>query len=397
MLGLALTAPLAPAAAQDRLVGLRALGGGVTYESVRFGGGGLRQSSEEAGTAADSLRLRSARQLTIPVTAAVPLGDVWTLDVTSVYASGVASYEVAGARGRATATLSGVSDVRVRATGRFGGDALVLTLGANAPTGRSRLDAEQLTAVRVLAAPALALSAPPVGAGGSATVGVLTARRAGGWAVAAGASYELHDAYSPIAALETGGSATSFRPGDVMRASFGADGLVGRHRLSLSASGDFFGSDRVRGGATADGPSRVRLGPVLAADAQLYLAVPGVREAVVWGASRWRASFARDGVRVTGSRGTYLDGGTRVVAPLGARTDLLAAIDGRWQSGLAFDDALLTAQASAGAATFGIARRIGGVTLQPFARAQVGHVRASALASAPFAGGSLGVTMLSRF
>jgi hypothetical protein len=113
--------------AQDRLVGLRALGGGVTVEAVRFGGGGLLQGVPGA---ADSLRVRRAAQLTVPVTLAVPLGGVWTVDVTSVYASGAVTF------GGGRATLSGPSDVRVRATGRLGGNALIVTLGANAPTGR---------------------------------------------------------------------------------------------------------------------------------------------------------------------------------------------------------------------------------------------------------------------
>jgi hypothetical protein len=342
----------------------------------------------------------------------VPLGDAWTLDVTSTYGWGRVEFDAADPRrpGGQTATIAGLNDVRVRATGRLSGDALIVTLGANAPTGQSRLDNEQLTAVRVLAAPALGLIMPPVGAGGSGTLGILSAHRLGStWALAAGASYELHDSYTPIAALVAGAPSTDFRPGDVLHVSAGADGLVGRHRLSLSFAGDFFGVDRLRagavpttGGATevAQPVARVRLGPVLSSDAQLFLAVPGTRDAVLWVSNRWRAQFARDGISVDGSSGDYLYGGARTTLPVTLHTDLLIAADSWWQSGLAFDDALLTASTVGGGATVGIAHHFGGVTVQPFARVQAGRVRTSQRpndGAATVAGGSLGLTILSRF
>lgn len=402
---LLLGATAGAAGAQDRLVGLRAVGVGATAEGVRFGGDGLSQDFTGTG---DSVRVRGARQVTFPVTAAVPLGSSWTVDVTSVYAAGTVTYDAAGPGGahRRTATLAGPSDVRARATGRLAGDALIVTLGANAPTGRTRLDAAQLTAVRVLAAPALGLGVPPVGAGASGTVGLLTARRAGAWAVAGGASYELHGSYAPFGALVAGAPTTDFQPGDVLRVSLGADRLVGRHRLSVSVAGDFFGTDRLRAGATPVVPneppnarsvSSVRLGPELGADAQLRLAVPGTREAVLHVSNRWRARFARDGVTVEGSSGDYLDGGARTTLPMTPHTDLLLGADARWQSGLAVDDALLTARAAAGGLTVGVVRRAGGLTVQPFARAQAGRVRAGRRASAATTGAALGITALARF
>lgn len=407
LLPLASLATLAPAAAwaQDRLVGLRAAGGGVTLEAVRFGGHGVFQ---DALGGADSLHVRGARQMTVPLTAAVPLGTSWTVDVASVYAIGVVTYESADpARpGERTATLSGPGDVRLRATGRLAGDALVVTLGANAPTGRARLGSEELTAVRVLAAPALGLGTPPVGAGGSGTLGVLSARSVGSWAVAGGASYELHGSYAPVAALVAGAPTTDFSPGDVVRLSIGADGLVGRQRVSLSVAADVFGTDRLRGGVPVSGAAddaaaptiaRVRLGPMLSADAQMQLAVPRVREAVLWASSRWRSRFARDGITVEGSSGTQLDGGVRTTLPLARATDLLLAADGRWQSGLAFDDALLTAAAAGGGLTAAVAHRVGGITVQPFARVHAGRVRTSPTASNAATGGAVGLTVLSRF
>src|SRR6185295_17544799 len=130
------------------------------------------------------LRVRRMWQISVPVTTAVPLGGAWTLDVTSIYAAGSVVYDPtnpARPRGQ-TASINGVSDLRVRASGRLVGDALLVTAGVNAPTGRMRLTGDQLVAVRVLAAPALGLGTPPVGAGGSATLGALAARTIGRWA-----------------------------------------------------------------------------------------------------------------------------------------------------------------------------------------------------------------------
>jgi hypothetical protein len=408
-LGAVLALGASRAGAQDRLVGLRALGVGATAEGVTFGGQGLFQGPFGGE---DSIRVRRAYQLTVPVTLAIPLGEAWTLDVTSVYSYGTVRFDSADPRkGEGhTATLAGPSDVRLRASGRVAGDALILTLGANLPTGRKGLSTEQLTAVRVLAAPPLGLSTPPVGGGTSGTLGLLSARRVGSWGVAGGVSYELHDSYQPIRALAVGTAATDFRPGNVIRVSAGADGLVGRQRLSLSVAGDFFGVDRLQpgavttptGGTTVAQPiARVRLGPVISSDVQLHLAAPRVREAVLWVSSRWRAQFARDGVSVEGSSGEYLDGGLRTSVPMTPRTDLLLAVDGRWQSGLSFENALLTAASTSGGLTFGVTHRAGTVTIQPFARLQAGRVRTTEATrpqgSASIAGGSFGLTILSRF
>lgn len=386
--------------AQDRLVGLRALGIGASLETLHFGGSGLLQG---AYAGQDSLRVRSVRQLSIPLTLAMPLGSALTVDITSVYATGTVTYDMADprlSRGR-TVTLAGLSDVRVRATGRISGDALVVTAGVNAPSGKVHLNGEQVTAVRVLAAPALGLGNPPVGAGGSATLGMLSAHGVGRWAIAGGASYELHSSYAPIGVLVAGAPTTDYRPGNVIRLSLGADGFVGRQRLSLSVTADAFGTDRLRqtnAPSTVDAAlASVRLGPVLTADAQLQLAVPRVREATLWVSNRWRSSFARDGITVGGSSGNYLDGGFRTTVPLTRRTDLTLAADGRLQSGLSFDEGILTAATTAGVLTAAVSQRVAGLTLQPYARAQVGGITAKPGERTTMTGAVLGLTVLARF
>jgi hypothetical protein len=398
LLAIAPLALAAPAHAQDRLLGLRAAGSGVTFETLRLGDG-VAQPSLVGG---DSLRVRSLTQLSVPITAVTPIGGAWTLDATTIYGTGEVSYDDAGG-GRRTATIAGISDVRLRATGRLFGEALLVTAGANVPTGRTELDAEQLTALRVLAAPAFALVAPPVGQGPSGTMGLLLARQAGEWAVAGGVSYEYRGEFAPVAALVAGAPSVDFRPGGVIRASLGADRPLGRHRLSAAFSADVFAEDRLRAGATATAPAtglelaQVRLGPVLTTDLQLQLAAPRLRELVLWGTNRWRARFSRDGVTVPGSSGNYLDAGVRLTAPVTGRTDLFTALDGRWHSGLDLDDALTTAGVAGGALTLGLSRALGRVTVQPFARGQAGQLRFTRLPSASYVGAAGGLTILTRF
>lgn len=403
---LALAAPLlaplvAPLAAQDRLLGLRAAGAGVTAEGVWFGGAGVRQAGLLGG---DSVRVTRIAQLHVPVTLVAPIGGTWTLDATTVYGTGSVTLEGTAPRtGRTTATLSGVSDVRLRATGRLLDESLLLTAGANLPTGRTKLDARELTAVRAIATPALGLMAPPVGQGPSGTLGVLLARPVGPWAVAGGVSYELRGEFAPVAALVAGAPSLDFRPGNVIHASLGADRLVGRHRLSAAFSADLFAQDRLRAGsggtATASGATlaRVKLGPILTTDLQLQLAAPRLRELVLWGTNRWRAPFSRDGVRVDRSSGNYLDGGVRGAVPVAARTDLIAALDGRWHTGLDLDDALTTAGTTGGALMLGLSRVMGPVTAQPFVRGQAGRLTFARADGVSYTGGIAGLTILTRF
>lgn len=397
-------------AAQDRLVNLRAVGGGIGVETVGFGGDGLLQP----GVAGDTIRVQRAAQVSVPVTFAIPMGRAWTADVSTIWASGSVRYRGVGAgdAGARTVTLSGVGDVRLRLTGRLRGDALIVTVGGTLPSGQQRLEQGELTALRVLAAPAFAFVSQPASGGASATLGVLAARTIRGWSVAGGISAEQRASYTPLSALVTGAAlgadvgTADFRPGPVGRLSIGLDGLVGRHRLSVNASGDVFSTDRLTLPSTAApapgvdaAPTNitVRLGPIVATDAQLQLAVPRLREAVVWTAVRYRARFSRDGVRITESAGTYVDGGVRAALPVRASADVVLSADGRWHSGLAFDTALPTAGARLGTVAAALALRRGGMTLQPFARIQAGRLDVHALGGGSVVGGGVGLTALARF
>jgi hypothetical protein len=391
--------PTASASAQDRLVGLRAVSGGAVFEQVRFGDTGLLQGPLGRQ---DSLRVTKAAQFTIPLSAAMPLGRSWTLDLTTVYSTGEVSFTPASGGAERTASLSGISDVRVRTMGRFFDDALILTLGVNAPTGRTELDALQLTALRVLAAPALALGTSALGAGPSGTVGLLSARQVGSWAVAAGIAYEYRGTYQPVSALVAGAPSADFQPGGVIRASLGLDRLLGKHRLTLSAAGDLYQADELRGATAGAAPlATVQLGPVLSADAQLQLGVPRLRELTLWSAVRYRSNYSRDDVTVDDSNGLYLDAGLRTAVPLARRTDFVLSLDGRYQSGLAIDEGITTAGVTAAGLTLGFSQRAGNLIFQPFARGTLGSVQARGNArdsqQANYTGFAGGLVIISRF
>jgi hypothetical protein len=139
---------------------------------------------------------------------------------------------------------------------------------------------------------------------------------------------------------------------------------------------------------------------VLSGDAQLNLAAPAVRDLVLWGAFRLRTPYRRDGARVGGSQAVYLDGGLRTTVPVTPGFDAFAAADVRYSSGLAAGGGIATAFYTAGALTAGVSRRLGALTAQPFARAQVGRVRGRGPdrgTSAPVRGAAAGLTLLTRF
>lgn len=396
-----------PLQGQERIVSSRFFGAGASYESITFGGGGLSQT---AFGGLDSTRITRVRQSTVPITVAVPLGAGWRLDVTTLYSSGVVTYtDQAVGNATRTAALSGVSDVRLRATGRVPGDRLIVTVGANAPTGRTSLNATEFSALRILSAPVLGMGSTPVGSGPSGTVGLVLPQQLAGWSMAYGVSYEFRGRYQPIAALSAGSASTDFTPGGVVRASISGDHTVGPHRLSVAMATDVFAEDKLRSQAASETAANagaqslatVRLGPVFSADAQLQIAAPRVRELLAYTSYRWRAPFARDGKTIERSSGKYAETGVRSAWSLGAGRDLTLSGDVRWQSGLGIDLGLPTAGVTSGGATVGINLRRGIIALQPYIRAQAGSLtQRTATVNRPtqaFSGAAAGIVFTSRF
>ena len=396
---LAVVVPQA-ALAQRPLLGARTVSTGAVYETWSFGDGGALQPG--LGTA-DGVRVRRASQLSVPIAVVVPLGARWTMDLATAYTTGVVTLArddaAAGAAGQYR--LDGLADVRLRAVGRLVGDNVLVTLGANAPTGRASLRDEQLGALRVLAAPALALSTPALGTGPGGTAGVVLARSVGSWALAAGASYELRGAYQPIATLAAGAPATDdpgldFDPGDALHLSLGTDRLVGESRATLGVTVDLFGADRLRGGPLP-GTVAVRLGPLVTAEWQLRMAPHGLRELRLAVVDRYRFPYARDGEAVPGTGGNYLDASVDAVWPLSRSTGILAALDGRHHSGLPVDDSFATARVLAGGLALGLVHDVGAYRVQPLLRARYGTLETAAGRPTPIVGLGAALSVATRF
>ncbi len=319
----------------------------------------------------DSLSVRRITQLVLPVSFAMSIGR-WTIDVGGAVARG----RVGLADGR-NLDLNGVTDVRARAVGRIIGDHLLLTLGAAAPTGTTRLAGRQIDALRILGSPALGLPTPTLGAGSSVTAGLVYARRVGAWAVAAGGSFETRGSYSPIEAQIAGvARPTDLDPGSTTRFSLGADRVVGSGRVAVLVATDRFGEDDIRV-TTAAGPveARYRLGPQYSIGAIIDLGVAGLRSARITVMDRYRARHTGvDGMSAAGSNGNRFETSLEVTTGAPGRTGLLARLDGRLDSGLTIDNTITTAAMTGGGLTLGAIVPVGRATLQPYLRAQLGRV-----------------------
>ncbi|HYD54448.1 MAG TPA: hypothetical protein VEA99_17555 [Gemmatimonadaceae bacterium] len=341
-------------------------------------------------------RLERATQWSVPFGVTIGAGSRWSIDVSSAYAVGTVTLDRADPQLRTDELrLDGLADVRARATGRFFGDQLLVTLGAVAPTGATELDPEELSALRVLSAPALSFQTPVLGSGAGATIGVVVARPVGAWAVAAGTSYEYRARYTP-ATIIAGLPTPDFSPGGVVHLSLGADGLLGRHGATITGSVDLFESDRLSGDEGVAVPP-TRLGPVATFDARLNVATSAFRQLTLYVVDRYRSSFERDGATVEESSGNYLDAGVHSVYPVGPRTGLLVALNGRHHTGLGFDEGIQTAAIASGALTLGLTHAFAnGFELAPFARGQLGRLE-SGDESTNVRGIAAGITLSRRF
>jgi hypothetical protein len=371
------------AAAQERLLSTGTSSAGMVYESWHFGNDGFTQP---IGTGAYSVRIKSVSQLSVPVAATVSLGDRLTVDVATAYATGRVTLAAPDTAlgGTSTYTLSGMSDVRLRASGRVVGDNLLVTLGVNVPTGATSLDAREFGALRVLAAPALGLQTPVLGTGTGATAGLVYARELNGWAWALGTSYEMRSSYAPVT-VAGGVAAPDFSPGNALHLSLGADGFVGQNGLTMGVSADFYGESELRlpaqtiGGpgiqGAAGAPATSQLGPIFTANAQFRVAARSFRELTVYAVDHYRTSYKQGGVEASGSSGNYFDAGVRGVLATTSATGVLMALDVRHQTGLSVDNTLATAAMRSGAITIGLVRALPrGYALRPFVRGQLGRI-----------------------
>ena len=375
--------------AQGKLAGDTRTAVGPIFELWRFGGDGIPQPTVD-GTA--SVNVTRLTQWSIPVSVVMPVGQRWTFDLTSAYASSdVSLSSVDPLTGSDGYTLSGLADVRLRATGRIVGDAVLVTAGINLPTGKTKLDEEELSALRVVAAPALSLQVPVLGVGGTGTLGVILARQLGAWGSAFGVSYEMRNKYSPVSIAA--GLPVDLSPGDAVRLSLGVDRLIGQKSMTVGLSADFYSEDVLEPDESTGVPSTpTQLGPIFTADWQLNAVTSRFRELTFYAVERYRSEYKRAGQKTPNSNANYLDVGVRAVAGVAPSTGVLVALNGRHHTGMDSDQFLTTAAIASGTLTLGLVQQIAGnYSLQPFVRLQGGRLE-SGDASSNVTGFSGGLT-----
>src|SRR6185503_10760027 len=250
------------------------------------------------------------QQFALPLRARAVFNERWTFDVTGAAAR--TSVSTKNGDSTQSLTLSGLTDVKLRMSGSFNDDRLLLTGGLNLPTGTTGLNGEQTDVLQVIGAPALGMPVNALGIGTGVTLGAVQAIESGDWSFALGGSVEQRTEYTPIAlALASGQSLTKVTPGTAVHLSLGSDRPVGDNRLAMLVVADVFSKDKLLL-TTPDATntsSDYTLGPQVTGLARYDLAVPGWRSASGTMSLRYRSAFTdQSGSKVSGSAGSYLEG-----------------------------------------------------------------------------------------
>ncbi|MBX6332584.1 MAG: hypothetical protein IRY91_12120 [Gemmatimonadaceae bacterium] len=321
--------------------------------------------------------VKTASEWSVPVVALVPIGRNVTIDAYAAWMRGTVTRRDASAGSPQTLQVSGLTDTKLRASVRLGGDAFLATFGVSLPTGKTSLDAEELAALQVIGAPALRMQTPVLGTGWGGTSGLVYTRRIGAWSWGIGGSYEYRGKYSPAqaASLGLGSGDLELHPGQAFRLSLGADGLVGQSAMSMSASSTFFTHDQVTlsaGGPVAD---RVTLGPMFTGEWQLRAASSLFRELNVYLFDRYRTKYSRGGAKVDGTDGNELELGARGLVPLSPTLALVTGARARHYSGLSIDNTLATAASASGGIQVGLAWTTGTMVVSPVVGGEIGRIK----------------------
>jgi hypothetical protein len=321
--------------------------------------------------------VKAASEWTVPVVALVPIGRNVTIDAYAAWMRGTVTLRDAPAGSPQALHVSGLTDTKLRASVRLGGDALLATFGVSLPTGKTSLDAEALAALQVIGAPALRMQTPALGTGWGGTSGLVYTRRIGAWSWGVGGSYEYRGKYSPAqaASLGLGSGDVELRPGQAFRLSLGADGLVGQSAMSVSVSSTFFTQDRMTLPGSGPAPDPVTLGPMFTGEWQLRAASSLFRELNVYAFDRYRTKYSRSGATVDGTDGNELELGARGLVPLSPTLALVTGARARHYTGLSVDNTLATAASASGGIQVGLAWTTGAVVVSPVLGADIGRIK----------------------
>jgi hypothetical protein len=210
-----------PASAQQRD---RRVYSGFEYYTVSFDSG--------IGT-------KTVREMVVPMGAVVQLTSRLTLDAGTYFVSAERTDDAG-----ASTTLSGLTDLIVRAGLQVVPDAVALTLAVNLPTGTATLEGDQIFLAGAVATDLIPFPVTSFGAGMNVTTGVALAQPLGPWALGLAGSFRYNGSYEPVADTNL-----TLKPGAEYRVRVGVDRLIGQGRFAVGVtystfSRDEFGADR---------------------------------------------------------------------------------------------------------------------------------------------------------
>lgn len=183
-------------------------------------------------------------QTAAPIALIYQATDRLSFDVATAYAR-VDGRQRAGTASR-DSDIAGLTDTQLRASLVFGQDAVIVSVGANLPSGQATASEAQFLAAGLIGNDFLLFPISSMGSGLAATGAVALARSFGAWNGGLGASTRRASGYEPY---EFNGVRAHYQPGDEYKARIGIDRLLGDGRLALGATWSTFGSD-ASGGAT---------------------------------------------------------------------------------------------------------------------------------------------------
>ncbi|GMQ80759.1 MAG: hypothetical protein BMS9Abin05_0188 [Rhodothermia bacterium] len=265
------SSPLLPALAQQGAINL-----GAQRQAVRASARALYQSYDD-----DTL---SVSQLSIPLSVTAPLGNDLTL---SFFVSQMST------TGDKMEDLSGLSDAQLILSyaRRAGAGSVIISLGANLPTGKKDLTKEEFETAVLISQRAFDFQVPSLGQGFGLSPSVTWAVPVGAnTAVGLGASYQVRGTYRPLDTL-TG----DYTPGNEILLTGGLDTRLNTEStLSLDVTHTIYASDQLREVDIFEAGSKTNV-------SAMYRYVRGFNELRLVGVYRKRAKSSErvDSVLVT--------------------------------------------------------------------------------------------------
>lgn len=174
-------------------------------------------------------------ELAVPLFAVMPISDRFSLDIGTAYAQSTVKFD------GGESTVSGLTDTQLRANYTIGTDFVILTLGANLPTGRSTVEQNELLAASRIGNDFLSFPISNLGTGSAITGGLAVARPFGAWNFGVGGSVRVASAFEPVRV--DSGPLPRYQPGNEYKVRVGLDRLVGAGQLAFGFTFSTFGQD----------------------------------------------------------------------------------------------------------------------------------------------------------